>query len=105
MQEKNRNEDMSSDNRWKSSQSSSRAGSSVAAAIDEGSTVFDSLKDSSSNVAGKAKEIATNLKDKAQEYGGIAVDETSSFIKRYPAQSLLVGFGAGLAIGLLVARR
>ncbi len=103
MQEKNRNEESSSDNRWKSQ--SSRAGSSVAAAIDEGHTVFDSLKDSGSNVAGKAKDMATNLKDKAQEYGGIAVDETSSFIKRYPAQSLLIGFGAGLAIGLLVARR
>lgn len=96
--EKNKMED--STERWKS-----QGRAAAAAAVDEGANVFDNLKETSGQVADKAKEFATNIKDKAQEYGEMAIDETGSFIRRYPAQSLLVGFGAGLAIGLLVARR
>ena len=90
----------SGENRWKS-----QGRAATAAALDEGSHVFENVKDQGTQVVDRVKEMATNLKDKATEYGEMAIDNTSSLIRRYPAQSLLVGFGAGLAIGLLVARR
>ena len=55
--------------------------------------------------ADKAKDMASNIKDRAQEYGEKAVDQTSEIIQKYPTQSLLVGFGLGLVAGLVFARR
>lgn len=94
----------SSDNRWKNkgaSQSDSMT-SSVAAV---GGQIVDNIGETASQFSERAVDIATNFKDKAQEYGGKALDETSTLIKKYPAQSLLAGFGLGLVCGLLFARR
>jgi ElaB/YqjD/DUF883 family membrane-anchored ribosome-binding protein len=55
--------------------------------------------------AGKASEVASNVMDKAQEYGTGAVEQSGTFIRRYPTQTLLAGFGIGLVLGLGLGRR
>lgn len=58
-----------------------------------------------SNVAGRAKEVATDMGGKARDFANNAADRTSSAIREYPMQSLLVGFGIGCLVGFLIPRR
>jgi len=53
----------------------------------------------------RGKEMATDLADRAQEYGADASKEVSAVLKKYPLQSIAVGFGLGILAGTLVSRR
>jgi ElaB/YqjD/DUF883 family membrane-anchored ribosome-binding protein len=53
----------------------------------------------------QAKDVASDVVSKAQGYGSDALDETSSFIRKYPGQTLAAGFGLGVLLGITLARR
>jgi ElaB/YqjD/DUF883 family membrane-anchored ribosome-binding protein len=55
--------------------------------------------------ADKAQHVASDVAAKAQEYGEVAVDKTTTLIRQYPVQALLAGFGVGILIGLGLSRR
>jgi ElaB/YqjD/DUF883 family membrane-anchored ribosome-binding protein len=63
------------------------------------------LSQTLSGYADQAKEMASDALSKAEGYGSDALDETSSFIRKYPGQTLAVGFGLGVALGIALARR
>ena len=63
------------------------------------------LKENISQLKAKAQETASDVAHKAQEYGGKAVEETRSYVRHNPGQSLLIGFGAGLVIGYTLSRK
>lgn len=71
----------------------------------EDGSVLSSVKQGVSQGMHKAQELGSDLKDKAQEYGEMAVEETNSFIRRYPTQVLIAGLGAGLLIGYFLPRK
>jgi len=75
--------------------SESRGGGSELGGI--GSTVSD--------FAERAQDVASNVLGKAQEYGSDALEQSGVFVRRYPAQTLLAGFGIGLVMGLAIGRR
>lgn len=58
-----------------------------------------------SGIGHRAQEIASTAYDSAREYGGQAVEQTGTFIRRYPTQMLFAGFGAGVLLGLIIRRR
>ncbi len=66
---------------------------------------FGGISKTLSGYADQAKEIATDALSKAQGYGTDALDESSSFIRRYPGQTLAAGFGLGVLLGVALARR
>jgi hypothetical protein len=53
----------------------------------------------------KGQEIAGDVMEKATEYASDASEEVTTVLRRYPVQSLLVGFGLGCFVGALVSRR
>jgi len=53
----------------------------------------------------RGKEMATDLAGRAQEYGVDASKEVSAVLKKYPLQSIAVGFGLGIVAGSLISRR
>ncbi len=53
----------------------------------------------------RAQELASRFAGKAQEYGGKAMEQTGSFVKNHPGPTLLAGFGAGILVGVAIARR
>jgi len=53
----------------------------------------------------RGKEMATDLAGRAQEYGADASKEVSAVLKKYPLQSIAVGFGLGIVAGSLISRR
>jgi ElaB/YqjD/DUF883 family membrane-anchored ribosome-binding protein len=57
------------------------------------------------DVAGKAKEYSAQVAEKASEYASEATDEVSAVLRKYPLQSLLVGFGLGCLVGVLFNRK
>ena len=57
------------------------------------------------NFTDRAQEMASTALNKAQEYGETALEETGSFVRRYPAQTLLAGLGIGLFVGWAWSRR
>jgi ElaB/YqjD/DUF883 family membrane-anchored ribosome-binding protein len=64
-----------------------------------------SLKEGMSTLTSKASDRVTDYAHRAQEYGGKAVEGTRSYVRENPAQSLLIGFGAGFLIGYAVSRK
>ncbi len=67
--------------------------------------LIDKTEKSAGRVVRNIRDEAENAMETAQEYGQMAVDESRTWIRRHPGQSLLAGFGAGLLAGLLIARR
>jgi ElaB/YqjD/DUF883 family membrane-anchored ribosome-binding protein len=61
--------------------------------------------DEGKDTLAKGQEIAADLKSKAQDYGTQAFDRFSGYLEDYPMQSLLVGFGVGCLVGVLIGRR
>lgn len=97
--EKAQKDESTSSSRWK--QRTEQGAASAAASVeDTASHIMGNIKETAQGAADKAKEALSQVAEKAQEYGETAVSETSSFIKRYPLQSLLVGFGLGFLVGM-----
>jgi ElaB/YqjD/DUF883 family membrane-anchored ribosome-binding protein len=59
-----------------------------------------SVGDAAAHAKDKAQEIVSTAADKADDVG----KELTTFIRRYPTQSLLVGFAAGFLTAQLVRR-
>lgn len=80
--------------------------STLGADAELGEDVHDESDDSKvSDFGHRAQELATRFAGKAQEYGGKAVEQTGSFVKNHPGPTLLAGFGAGILVGVAIARR
>jgi ElaB/YqjD/DUF883 family membrane-anchored ribosome-binding protein len=58
-----------------------------------------------SNLGHRAQDLVTRFAGQAKEYGGKAVEQTGSFVKRHPGPTLLAGFGVGILVGVAIARR
>ena len=89
----------------KINRASSSSDSFGGAATEKLSSLATVVRDNAGDYLNKAGGVATDVASKAKEYGDMAVDETTSFIRKYPTQSLLAGFGIGLLIGIGLARR
>ena len=63
------------------------------------SGVVSNFKTGATQAASKVQDVAGDLVSGAQEYGEMALEETSGFIKKYPAQSIAAGFGVGILVG------
>ena len=63
------------------------------------------LRDSASTLLDRAQETASNVTRRAQDIATQATENTETAIRRYPLQSLAVGFGIGVLIGLLIPSR
>lgn len=57
------------------------------------------------NFTDRAQDMASQAIEKVQEYGESALEQTGSFVRRYPAQTLLAGLGVGLILGWALSRR
>ena len=66
---------------------------------------ISNFRESAAKLAKKTRETMGEVAERAQEYGETALEETSSVIRRYPAQSLFIGFGLGILIGVAISRR
>ncbi len=64
---------------------------------------WDMLSSKAEETFGKAKGMASDISGQVQEGASAALDTVSTTVKRYPYQSILVGFGLGCAVGALLA--
>lgn len=53
----------------------------------------------------KGKDMVTDFAGKASEFSSDNLKEIGGMLKKYPVQSLAIGFGAGVLVGALVSRR
>jgi len=53
----------------------------------------------------RAQDMAQSAMHKVQEFSGTALKQSGSFIRRYPAQTILVGFGLGVVFGMTLLNR
>ncbi|MBY0369824.1 hypothetical protein K2X33_04000 [bacterium] len=67
--------------------------------------VASNLKSVGQSIWGQAGEIKDAAVDKARDLGEMASDEAQSLLKNHPGPVLAAGFGVGLLVGFLVARR
>lgn len=68
----------------------------------------ENVEEGGGNVADfghRAQEMATHLAEQAKDFGGKAVEQTGTFVKNHPGSTLLAGFGAGILVGVAIARR
>jgi len=62
-------------------------------------------QDAAKNAAQVTQDYARDLRGQAGDAATVAIDELSETVRRNPTQALLVGFGVGCLIGLLIPRR
>src|SRR4029077_2271331 len=74
------------------------------------SGVLDTIKEKALDVASGASEMATRVKDTAQEVASTAVgkvgqagEEVAPIIRRYPVSAVFVAVGIGFGVGFLAA--
>ena len=58
-------------------------------------------QDSAAALKDKAQQLANQVQERASGY----VDDASEYLRRFPIQSVLIGFGVGILIGALVVPR
>ncbi len=79
-------------------------------AKDQAHDVMDSASDLATQAKDRVQQFASSMageaKDKVQEYATMAADtaqdmgkELTNLVRRYPLQALLVGLGVGLLLG------
>jgi hypothetical protein len=62
---------------------------------------FDRVKDFAGPYVDRAKVLSKDVSEKIQS----GVKDMPVLVRRYPVQSLLIGFGVGIAISMLLRRR
>lgn len=60
---------------------------------------WDDVKQGARDAVQRARDIATDVAGRAQEQASQAVDDVGGLVRRYPFQSVLIGFGIGCLIG------
>ena len=65
----------------------------------------DKLKQGATTLVDRAGDIAGDVAERAQNTVSEATENVGSTIRRYPVQSVLVGFGVGCLVGLLLPFR
>jgi len=89
-----------------SSISEGRRSEGWSAQVQQGaSEIAGKVQDLASNFGAQAKDFAADAGKKVQDFASNAAEKTSGTIREYPLQSLLVGFGVGCLVGLLIPRR
>jgi len=89
-----------------SSISEGRRSEGWSAQVQQGaSEIAGKVQDFASKYGTQAKEFANDAGKKVQDFASNAAEKTSGTIREYPLQSLLVGFGVGCLVGLLIPRR
>jgi ElaB/YqjD/DUF883 family membrane-anchored ribosome-binding protein len=58
-------------------------------------------QENASTMMNRAGEVAGQIQDAASEY----VESATEYLRRYPVQSVLIGFGAGIVLGALLSPR
>ncbi len=66
---------------------------------------LSNIKEKAVEYKEKAQGLATDTLDKVRHYGSEAMDQSGSFIRRYPAPILLAGLGIGMLAGFFIGRR
>ncbi len=100
--EDNKNQDQNSSNSALSRTESNRQTLGADAEFDE---KVEGYGDRVAKIGHRAQEMATDFAGRAQEYGNKAIEETGSFVRSHPGPTLLAGFGAGILVGVAIARR
>jgi ElaB/YqjD/DUF883 family membrane-anchored ribosome-binding protein len=63
------------------------------------------FRESASDLVNRAQDVASDVAQRAQDIASQATDQLGTTIRRYPIQSLLIGFGIGCAVGMLLPSR
>jgi len=69
------------------------------------SDIAGKVQDLASKYGSQAKDLASDAGKKVQDFASNAAEKTTGAIREYPLQSLLIGFGVGCVVGLLIPRR
>lgn len=66
---------------------------------------WQGVKDKASQMVSRAGDVASDVAGKAQKKASDAVEGTSSLIRRYPVQAVLIGFGLGAIMTVALRSR
>ena len=79
------------------------AGKAKAAMESVGVNDWQGVKDKAGQLLDKAKTLSGDLGGRVSDGAGVAIEQVSTTVRRYPFPAILVGFGVGAVIGALLA--